>query len=550
MKKTFLYIILILSSSFAFSQATMVKDIKIGGSGSSIINITSVNNKIFFRADDGIHGTEVWVSDGTNTGTNLLKDVHFGSGDSFIPSYTQGGDMINLNDTLLFSALGSSTDGVELWKSDGTDSGTVMIKDINPGFSFSSPSFMTKVNGTVFFVANTANEGIELWKTDGTTSGTVLVKDIYSGTSSSSPTNLININGLLYFSADDGINGKELWKSDGTNTGTIMVKDISPGNASTLLGNMTNLNDTLLFTANDGVQGLELWKSDGTAIGTNIVKDIYPGSQSAFNAIGLPNVYLVEVNGAIFFSAYDGTNGLELWKSNGTNSGTIMVKDIFAGNNSSWPSPLSLTNVNNVLFFAANEGINGYELWKSDGTTSGTSMVKDILTGSSPSNLQNFYNFNNTLFFSADNGVNGTELWQSNGILSGTNLLQDIFLGTNGSNAYNLCNANGVLFFSANNGTHGAELWKYDPLSTDLIDSFNNNELNIFPNPTIDKITINNAAAGSLIKIIDFSGKTVQRYVVKDSTFSCDLSTLANGIYFINVQNKDIIINKKIIVSR
>ena len=84
-----------------------------------------------------------------------------------------------------------------------------------------------------------------------------------------------------------------------------------------------------------------------------------------------------------YFKADDGTNGVELWKSDGTASGTVMVKDINSGSGSS--SPDRLTAVGNTLYFQANDGTNGYELWKSDGTASSTVMVKDIDSGSSSS---------------------------------------------------------------------------------------------------------------------------------------------------------------------
>src|SRR5690606_35701179 len=87
-----------------------------------------------------------------------------------------------------------------------------LVKDINTNtFPIASnPEHLTEVNGTLFFVASNTTTGQELWKSDGTASGTVLVKDIYSGLYNSSAINLTNVNGVLYFCADNGVNGQEL----------------------------------------------------------------------------------------------------------------------------------------------------------------------------------------------------------------------------------------------------------------------------------------------------------------------------------------------------
>ena len=91
---------------------------------------------------------------------------------------------------------------------------------------------LTNVDGTLYFEASNATDGFELWKSDGTAAGTVMVKDINPGPDGSNPSDLTNVNGTLYFEANDGPNGAELWKSDGTAAGTVMVKDIDPGPTS------------------------------------------------------------------------------------------------------------------------------------------------------------------------------------------------------------------------------------------------------------------------------------------------------------------------------
>jgi ELWxxDGT repeat protein len=228
-----------------------------------------------------------------------------------------------------------------------------MVKDIYPGSSSSNPINLTDVNGILFFRASDGTNGNELWKSDGTPDGTVMVKNI-NPTSDSNPSFLTNVNGTLFFVANDGTNGLELWKSDGTEAGTFMVKNIWPGSSGSGPYYLTNVNGILFFQASDGTNGYELWKSDGTSAGTVMVKNINPTGDSDPEC-------LTNVNGILFFQANDATDGDELWKSDGTAAGTVMVKDIYPGSGSS--SPSNLTNVNNILFFQAANDTNGVELW-------------------------------------------------------------------------------------------------------------------------------------------------------------------------------------------
>jgi len=123
------------------------------------------------------------------------------------------------------------------------------------------------------------------------------------------------------------------------------------------------------------------------------------------------------VGGTLFFTAADGKNGFELWKSDGTAQGTLLVKDIYPGRASSVPS--FLTNVDGTLFFAAADGLHGVELWKSDGTPGGTTLVKDIRLGAGHSVPRHFTKAGARVVF-AGNGENGTRLWQSDGSAAGT----------------------------------------------------------------------------------------------------------------------------------
>jgi len=411
----------------------------IGNNVSSEPQFTEVNGTAFFVADDGTNGFELWKSDGTASGTILVLDINTGGSSS---PYS----LANVNGTLFFTA-DDGVHGNELWKSDGTASGTMLVKDIITGGGHSRPRYQTNVNGTLFFRATNGTPGFELWKSDGTETGTVLVKDINS-LGHSYPRYLTNVNGTLFFRSNDGNSGYELWKSDGTTSGTMLVQDIASIGSSNP-GNLTNASGTLFFRSNDGTNGYELWKSDGTTSGTMLVKDIASIGSS------FP-LYLTDVNGTLFFNADDGASGYELWKSNGTASGTMLVQDIASIGNS---FPSNLTNVNGTLFFRADDGSSGYELWKSDGTASGTMLVKDIFSGGGGSFLSDFTNVNGTLFFQALDNTNGYEPWKSDGTASGTVLVQDIDSGGSSSFPSYLTNINGTLFFEADDGTNDDEPW-------------------------------------------------------------------------------------------
>ena len=154
----------------------------------------------------------------------------------------------------------------QLWKSDLTDAGTTLVRDIPPGFVFHdlTPAAITSTGDGVFFRAVDAAIGTELWRSDGTADGTMPVIDL-NPLGGSAPSELLNVRGTLYFSATDGQRGYELWRSDGTAAGTVLVKDINPtGDAWPTL--LRLVGDTIYFSADDGT-GPELWKSDGTEAG-------------------------------------------------------------------------------------------------------------------------------------------------------------------------------------------------------------------------------------------------------------------------------------------
>jgi ELWxxDGT repeat protein len=170
----------------------------------------------------------------------------------------------------------------------------------------------------------------------------------------------------------------------------------------------------------------------------------------------------------LFFHAGDSVgaglrNGNELWKSDGTEGGTMMVRNIGPGISDGFP--MELTEMDNRLVFIANDVASGpqanYEPWISDGTEGGTQMIAETYPGLNPINWipRNFEEIGDTVFFAAHNPFNGKELWQTDGTEAGTRMVRDIWPGGGGSYPAWTINADGVLFFRANDGIHGEEIW-------------------------------------------------------------------------------------------
>ena len=361
--------------------------------------------------------------------------------------------------------------GVELWQTNGTTKGTRLVKDINPSGADSNAYPWASMGGKLFFNASdgtlTGDHGDELWTTTGKPGGTRLVKDIAAGPTHDSGINkLASIGSKVLFIANDNTGkGLQLFVSDGTSHGTHLVKIINhDGSAGGIefypgAGPLPAvIGHTYYFEADDGPaggHGSELWKSDGTATGTKLVKDINPGTA------GTTIQWLKAVGSRLYFSAQTG-KGAELWISDGSPSGTHIVKDIDKGPGSS--QPYLLGAIGKTLYFAADAGTDkGSELWKSDGTAHGTTMVKDIQPGPGSSSLVDGVVIGTTLLFSADTTAKGREVWRSNGTEAGTRIIADLAHGPADADPDAMGRLGKRLIFMADDGVHGREPWIYTP---------------------------------------------------------------------------------------
>lgn len=412
---------------------TLVKDIYAGAlSAFNLQSFTSpftdVGGTLYFGADDGIHGIEVWRSDGTTAGTALLEDVN-----GFNQSYGSSPYELGTIEGTMYFAATNAAHSRNLWRTDGTRAGTTVVKDFGTGYDPGIAGEAVAIGGSLFFVGRDSAHAAEIWKSDGTEEGTVLVKDISTQVfddypASSHPLSLVAHDGALVFAADDGIHGYELWRSDGTEAGTFMVKEINPHpDRPATVGWFSKAQGGLVFNADDGVHGRELWRTDGTEAGTRLLKDINPGPSGSFTSLSVTRPAL---DGSVFFIAFDGTHGQELWKSDGTEAGTVLVKDLCPGSCHGLTSLFTINTavVGGNLYFGTTDVRPGSdlrnELWTTNGTEEGTALVQDIAPGSTGSGA--FFGsleptpLGNRILFSTSDDLHGNELWAGRAaILSG-----------------------------------------------------------------------------------------------------------------------------------
>ncbi len=433
-----------------FLSVSLLKDINPGNTGSFANWHLEMNGLTFFTADDGVHGIEQFISDGTTDGTRMLLDINPTGASSPAWHHRVG--------NLIYFTADDGTHGRELWKTDGTAAGTQMVVDIFPtgtGIPLIN-TWLTSVNGVLYFAGTDGVNGVELWKSNGTAPGMQMVANIRTG--DASPLDLTPFGNKLVFSAIDNTHGRELWITDGTTTS--LVKDINTfvSGGGTPLSSTPNtfaeLNGVLYFRAIDiSANGVELWRTDGTETGTYLVKNINSSGSSQ------PNGYLAW-NGHLYFQATTGSSDTELWRTDGSFDGTVLVKDINSGTLPS--SPSNFTPFNGELWFAAEGNTGGRELWATDGTAANTRLIKDLrINGSSSPDW--FTPFNNALYFTADDGTSGKELWRSDGTAAGTVRVMDINTGSAASSPFLPRVAGNAMYFFATTAAAGSEYWKLAP---------------------------------------------------------------------------------------
>ena len=480
----------------------------------STSNLTAFNGKLYFSAISGSR-KQLWQLNPTTDEITQISNFSNSYDGNLYNYQNEIGGLFVVNGVLYFTA-DDGPHGLELWKLDNATNSPILVGDINPGSADAAPAGFTVHNGALYFVADDGIHSRELWTLNPATGAPTLVQDIAPGSGSSDPDVLTSLNGTLYFSANDGTHGREPWKLTASTYTPVLIGDLSPSENDSNPNNFTSFGGRVYFTTNNGV-----WALNPSTGAPTLVKDTqdpndltvvnnalyfssfdnFYGSElskidSSTGAVVVIDVNkkannppddLLSFNGTLYFSADDGIHGYELWKLNPATGTAVLVRDIAPGAAASKPyDPGSggadgrflsyeLTDVGDTLYFAAADGTHGTELWQLNSTSGIPQLVADIAPGSPSSqpftidsdgygSVESYAltNANGTLYFVANDGTHGNELWQVDPAI-GTPVLFDLNPGSNNSNPRHLTSVNNTLYFMADNGTQGEELWWINP---------------------------------------------------------------------------------------
>ena len=387
-----------------------------------------------FFAYDPAHGRELWRTDGTEAGTELVKDLQPGPGSSEIISC-----MVEIDGALLFT-VESYSPGIELWRTDGTPAGTVLVREIPGSLDLNEDPIrfcqLAAAGGGVLFFAFERVGGFPapytatLWRTDGSPAGTVAVRT-FEELASRFDTSMVASNGLIFFRAELGTEGVEPWRSDGTEAGTFPLADIVSGSDSSFPYYFAASSDGACFTAHassDPSSAVHLWCSDGTRAGTGPVVEVAnylrPG---------------VAFDGRYYFHAsIAGVNGI--WGSDGTPEGTRLVMG----------GDADFGVLGSSLYVFASEPVS--RLLRSDGTMEGTTPVTERGGFGGTASIED-----DELTFVVYRPSSARELWTSDLTSAGTVMRGDLGDTTIAGIS------NGTVYLAGVDPQHGSEPWIFDP---------------------------------------------------------------------------------------
>ncbi|RKG59164.1 hypothetical protein D7V80_37485 [Corallococcus sp. CA054B] len=406
----------------------------------------------FQRAPVAFPNNQLWRSDGTQEGTRLVKGPWWNQ-PSMAPER-----LTSLNGHLLYAARVSAEDGApyRLWRHDPateTAEDLTPYQDLPKGAQGDAAVELVEAQGRAFFGVQEGDEGA-LWVTDGTRNGT---RRLRSGLGMEPPLPLASLGARVFFSVRDAETHRALWVSDGTTDGTVKVSDlVPPGGSVGVIRSGAVVGNQWLFwmTAHpEASSELQLWRSDGTPKGT-----VRVGTDAFFNTAYTSNQTGVVLGDSLVFPRFRYPEQVwELWKSDG------WTVELAASLGALEQGPIGLTVLNDHVLFWSAKSRPEYTLWRTDGTQAGTQPLlttrmvdQSPLLPLPPLVLSRP---GGPILFSAWDAEAGLELWRTDGTVQSTVRYADIEPGPESSSPGWMVVSGGHVFFTARTQATGRELW-------------------------------------------------------------------------------------------
>ncbi len=399
MKRSLLSLSLLASIATATAQPALVKDINPGSASSYPNHLTVFGKKLVFSAFDATNGFELWSMDSAGT-TGLAYNINPGNSGSINMGYNSPFAVLG---KYIYFPADNGTSGTELYKWDGSNPPS-LAAEIYTGAGSSYITELVVMKGKIYFNAEDGINGSELWVYDTTSNSAMRLSNVNQfGTSVVS--NLVAFKDKVYFSAWEPSTGIELYHYDPMTNNTTIVTDLEPGVDGSYPLNLVVIGDKLYFTAQTSASGREVYVYE-TSVAR--ITDVNAGPASSVPFTQINSNLIAMLGGYIYFSGNDATTSGHLYKFDPANGVATLVYKV----NATGDGEISnLVNYAGKLYFTANDGANGNEIWKFTGFGAPT-MVADIYPGFDGSYAANFVLMNNSLYFSATDDINGTELYK------------------------------------------------------------------------------------------------------------------------------------------
>jgi ELWxxDGT repeat protein len=482
--------------------------------GESGVNFGAVQLLNATQAIFDIQGQQLWITDGTSTGTFQVSgnfvfpeslpvviggSAYFAAADNglpfadlFVTSGANGAatdlafDISNVfsgGGEVFYTAPASGQNMSALFAYQPTSHQITSLTTFAAGLPI---GFVVENGGQAQLGSPQGAQVAQLWVTDGTAAGT---KQLAGAPGNSEFSDFTALGGKVYFGSffSSTAANQGLWVTDGTVAGTHEIL-----NVDVLSNTLEVVGGDLLFLATDSGNRTAGWSyNPSTGIAT----------ESAPTAVAsLPTDFVV-AGSTGYFVADDATSRGELWKVTGADVVTELTSPsngelgegqantialaargdglFFSADDAVHGPSLFFTDgsdvtflaqvqnaddftvIGNLLYFQGNDPTNGDELWVSDGSPGGTHRVSDTEAANS-ANASGFISVAGKMFFSANDGIHGQELWAFNGQPGGATMVADINPGAGDSSPTDLTAFGAALFFAASNGAGAPELWRSD----------------------------------------------------------------------------------------